>query len=323
MSYMSTTHNQWLETASEFHQQRMLSLAPYEKLIGKLRGEENKNYMMYINSVLDLSEEGRIYEFLIEFDIYNPSQGVYLGCKSVTLSGFSHEIQIECASEDWEKIRPFALQRLNNIFVNKDFTFRFRQPDNAHDGTFWPFWISLYEDEDPRKVGCRVLDIIYDAYNDYFSGRLPEDIPVLLPTKTLDVETAFTDNAFSELKTTINKIIRTKTSDPEMPDRAWEIIKNFFNLAESKDWFQRVEGYQKAWCIRDNFSDVDFNFLIRHLFEKIGDKLNLSPLSPPWKTLIKVFMRKDGTTYRPQIKTLSPSAHIRKYWREEFNKINF
>ncbi|MDE6009425.1 MAG: hypothetical protein K2G90_09485 [Muribaculaceae bacterium] len=319
---MSKTEN-WLNRASEFHQQRMLSLAPREKLIGKVREIEDRNYMMYVNSVLDLSDEGRIYEFLIEYDIYNPSQGIYLGCKSVTLPGFAHELQIEHASADWEKIRPFALRRLNNVFVNKDFTFRLRQPDNDHNGTFWPFWISLYEDEDPRKVGCKVLDILYNVYKDFLSGRLQEKVPHIITPKILDVETAFTNEAFRDLEETVKNNIRKKTSNTVFPDMGWEMITKFLSSAESEGWFQPMVGYEKAWSIQNNFSDVDFNFIIKHLFEKIAEKLNLSRLSPPWGALIKVFMRKDETPYKSQVKTLTPSANVRKYWREKMKMLDF
>ena len=321
MDLMNKSKYYWINKASRYHQQRMLSLAPAQELAGSVRGVKDTNYMKFSHSVIERPEEGRIFEFLIEYDIYNPSQGIYFGCKSVTLPGFSHDTLIRMAIEEWEQIRPFALQRLNNVFVNKDFTHRFRQTDNAHNGTFWPFWISLYEDEDPREVGCRCLDIISGVYKDFFAGLLPESRPIFPEEKSLKVETAFTFEAFENLEQTVKKNIRKKTSDASLPDVAWRIISGFFDFAEQKGWFSRVAGYEMAWAIDDKFGDVDFYFIIKHLFDKLEIKLNIGRLSPPWGALTRLFLRKNGTPYKIQIKTLKPAPHIKSYWRNKLGDI--
>ncbi|MDE6577201.1 MAG: hypothetical protein K2K58_03415 [Muribaculaceae bacterium] len=317
---MSSTDS-WLNNASEYHQKRMLSLASREDLIGSVRGVKDKKYMMYRHSVIDSPDDGRKYEFLIEYDIFNPSQGIYLGCKSVTLPGFSHNLQIAHAIDDWEKLHPFALQRLNNIFVNKDFTHRFRQTDNAHNGTFWPFWISLYEDEDPREVGCRILEITSGVYKDYFSGRLPQGSPKISTPKILNVETAFTFDAFENFKEKVKKILRRKTAIKSAPDNGWSMIEKFLEEAEKHGWFRRLRGYEAAWCINEEYGDVDFHFIIKYLFERIGEKYNIPALSPPWTAITGIFMRHDETIYKSQIKTLSPAAPVRNYWRDELKKL--
>ena len=316
---MSKSKYYWIDRASEYHQQRMLSLAPHSEMIGDVRGEPDEKYMMCRLAYLEVPGGGRIYEFLIEYDIYNPSQGIYLGCKSVTLPGFSHSNQIAKAEEDWKRVKPYVLQRLNNIFVDKDFTYRFRLTDNEHNRTFWPFWISLYEEEDPKEVGLRVLDIIHRTYRDYFAGALPTAFPAQTSPKRIVVATAYTEDAFQTLEEKVKKNLRKKLSDPRLPEKGWEMVKGFIEKGEQEGWLHRVGGYEMAWCLSGEYGDVDFNIVMKLLFEKIGDAVGVSGIPVPWEALIRIFLRADCTAYKTQVKTLQPAALVRRFWREKLS----
>lgn len=307
----------WLNRASEYNKQRMLSLASASELVGDVRGEMDEKYMMYRCGIIEVPEGGRIYEFLIEYDIYNPSQGIYFGCKSVTLPGFSHSNQILKAEEDWKRIEPFVLQRLNNVFVEKDFTYRFRPTDNNSNRTFWPFWISLYEEEDPREVGLRALDIIYRTYKDYFSGKLPTTLPAQAAPKKLVVTTAFTEEAFLSLEERVKKNLRKKLFDPTRIEEGWKIVKEFIKKGEEEGWLHRMEGYEKAWCLSEEYGDVDFNIVMKLLFEKVGERICAENVAVPWESLIRIFLRPDGSSYKTQVKTLQPAAPVRRFWKEK------
>ena len=258
---MNRSEYYWLNKASEHHQQRMLELGDHLTLTDIEPGKSDGRYMMFRRHTLTPPDGGRKYEFLIEYDVYNPSQGIYLGCKSITFPAFSHTLQIKAAIEDWEHLRPYILQRLNNVFIDKDFTHRFRDTDNAHNGTFWPFWISLYEDEDPRDVGCRVLDTIYSVYREYFSDHLSASVPPVAPVKKIKVKTAFTHEAYAELEMKVKKICCRASGKEDSGIRGWEIIESFFTSAEKAGLIQRMEGYERAWCMASRFGDVDFNFM--------------------------------------------------------------
>lgn len=74
----------WLNRASKHHIDRL------RNLISDLPdGDEilRKGIPRYIYHVVDEVESvdgHRLYQFLIEYDIYNPTQGIYFGCKSIT-----------------------------------------------------------------------------------------------------------------------------------------------------------------------------------------------------------------------------------------------
>ena len=315
--FMSKSKYYWVNRASEYHQQRMRSLALATELVGDVRGIADEKYMMYRLGIIDVPGGGRRYEFLMEYDIYNPSQGIYYGCKSVTHPGFSHSNQIAKAEEDWRNVEPFVLQRLNNVFVDKDFTHRFRPTDNDHNRTFWPFWISLYEEEDPKEVGLRALDIIYRTYNDYFDGKLPAALPSPAVTKKFVVTTAFTEEAFHSFEESVKKNLRKKLSDPAHVDEGWRMVEEFIEKGEQEGWLHRMGGYEKAWCLSEEYGDVDFNIIMKILFEEVGEKLATESIPVPWESLIRIFLRADGSAFKTQVKTLQPAANVRRYWRKK------
>ncbi|MDE6769537.1 MAG: hypothetical protein K2J78_07425, partial [Muribaculaceae bacterium] len=212
MKESQTDKYYWVNKASEHHIRRMLTLAPADSLKGDLMGVATPQYMMYRTEVLTSADGNRRYEFLIEYDIYNPSQGIYFGCKSITLPGHDHQEEITKAMEDWRMALPHVLQRLNNVFVDKDFTYRFKDTDNDNDNTFWPFWITLYEDEDPREIGVRALSVIAGVYRQLLEGTLP-DLPQssVAEEKQITVRTAFTEDAYLRLSDTVKRAIKRHT----------------------------------------------------------------------------------------------------------------
>lgn len=306
----------WANRASEYHKSRMLTLAAACNLVGDVRGEKDEKYMRYLVDSIDHPAGGRRYEFLIEYDIYNPSQGIYFGCKSLTLPPHRHAGQIRRAQEDWERAMPHVLQRLNNVFIDKDFTYRFRETDNDHNGTFWPFWISLYEDEDPTEVGVRALEIISGVYRQLVEGTLPPASAIPSSVKKLEVRTAFTVSAYEALEERVRKSIRTRSGMNELADKGWYLFETFINRAETEGIIHRVKCYERAWSVDPVYGDVDFKCMVQFLFDTIGHRLGIENIGIPWEAILKVFMRSDGTAYKVQVKTLAPKATTRRMWRD-------
>lgn len=312
----------WRNLASAHHKERMLTLAPADELVGYVREDRDEKYMMYRRHVVLPNGGGRRYEFLIEYDTCNPSQGIYFGCKSVTLPGHGHARQTRLAIEDWHRAMPYVLQRLNNVFTDKDFTYRFNPTDNDHNGTFWPFWISLYGDESPREIGVRALDIIAGVYCQLFNGTLPKEIPEnVAKAKESPLLTAFTDEAFQNFKDTIRKSIRRKSTDVSFADKGWDIVQGFFEEAQREGIIHRVECYESAWSLDRKFSDVDFHCMIKLLFPAICARLGVDTVNTPWESCLRIFLRSDGTTYKSQIKTLNPKASVKQFWRREIERL--
>lgn len=317
----------------------MQMLAPIAELQGELMGEPTPEYLMYRPHYLLTPDGKRRYEFLIEYDIYNPSQGIYFGCKSITLPGNEHSSEIENALSDWLKAKPHILQRLNNIFPEKDFTHRFKDTDNANDNTFWPFWITLYEDEDPKEVGVRAVEVIAGVYRQLIDGTLPEfphsngdHTSVSAEEKPLAVRTAFTEEAFMRLKAAIEKNTKSILAPQSIPNNGWHLFTRFLKNAEEAGIISRVAYYEKAWQLAPQYTDIDFTCMIQTLFSLLRthlttDSLDTStvsyptssnaaktPIRIPWNDLLSIFLRPNGTSYKLQVKTLHPVPSTKKSW---------
>lgn len=308
----------WVNRASEHHINRMLTLAPATQLQGDLMGVAAPQYMMCRSDVLLTPDGRRRYELLIEYDIYNPSQGIYFGCKSITLPGYNHQEEIGKAMVDWRTVCPHVLQRLNNVFIDKDFTHRFKDTDNDNDNTFWPFWITLYEDEDPREVGMRALRIIAGVYRQLFDGTLADlPAPPEAKEKRLTVRTAFTEDAYLRLRDTVKHSIKHKaTADriSSLPDDGWNLFLTILKGAEAAGIIIPTKCYERGWTLSAKQSDVDFKCMMQSIFTYLGEQLGIEEIRVPWNDLLALFMRSDGSRFKMQVKTL-PLTHAKKnHW---------
>ena len=53
-----------------------------------------------------------------------------------------------CSMKNGKIFVIMLLLFLKNTFPGKFFTHRFKPTNNANNHTYWPFWITLHEDED-------------------------------------------------------------------------------------------------------------------------------------------------------------------------------
>lgn len=113
-----------------------------------LQGIPQKHHLMYKIEPLDHPSGRARYEFLVEYDRYEPHVGIYFGCKCITLGDTDHREMINMYMQEWNEIRPHICTVLNNSFPTKEFRHRFRVTNNGENHTFWPSWIGLYDDED-------------------------------------------------------------------------------------------------------------------------------------------------------------------------------
>lgn len=146
-------------------------------------GNPAERHIMYKLGKPLISRDGkRAYEFLIEFDVNDPSIGIYYGVKGLILEGNLQD-QIEMfmkefyglSMEDYiqgrdpyhaESLQIIISKYLNATFPDKDFLQRFRFTDNANDNTFWPFWIAADPEEDIIWETARVVSIIKRIYKE-------------------------------------------------------------------------------------------------------------------------------------------------------------
>lgn len=313
-----------IKAAAQRDMERFQTLAPVSQLTGDVRGVKDSRYLMYKIDKLISNDGSFIYEFLIEYDTFLPSQGIYLGCKAITLNGFFHSNTILQSDRDWEMVINVIIGRLNNIFVDKDFVTRFRQTDNENDGTYWPFWISLHEDEDVKEIGVRMLTIIANTYFELLTGQLASlEFKPQYNNKKLPIHTAFTASAFEKLESNIKKNIKV-LSIKEMSHNgevAWNLFLHFLTKATEHGLLKKLNHYEKGWALAKEYSDIDMKSMMLSLFDLIGNKIGLHGIKVPWNSLIDIFLRYDESTFKIQLKTLLIKEEKQKYWDNKINEL--
>lgn len=309
----------WVNNAAEKLIKRLLCLGTRDSLIGSLFGVETPSYLMYKVATLRSSDGCRDYEFLIEFDIYNPSQGIYFGVKSLTLPGHRHSIHIQKAMDDWERVRPLVTSRLNNLFPGVDFSLRYRDTDNANDNTFWPFWISLHENEDPEKFAVKALRVMAESYRMLIDGTLTEISDVRSRHKTVRPArlSPFTREAYDNLLRAIRKNVKISVSASDSirkSDHAESLFERFLHVGEEHSLWERSKLYEFGYVLSPTLNDVDFNCLLRLLFDRLSDSEGTTKVKIPWKAISGVFLRADQTVFKDQFRTLDVKPSTRHKW---------
>ena len=128
----------YVAEASLFYEEKMLQLVDgdREKLRTSGPGVPLPHHLAYKLEPLYSKDGHRMYEFLVEYHTKKPSEGIYYGCRGVTLTGYEHKEEIERFRAEWELIKSEVCTILNNTFPAKDYSHRFRMTDNANDQTF-------------------------------------------------------------------------------------------------------------------------------------------------------------------------------------------
>ena len=307
----------YVAEASLFYEQKMLLLVDgdREKLRTSVPGVPLLNHLAYKLEPLYSKDGHRMYEFLIEYHTKKPSEGIYYGCRGVTLPGYDHNEEIEQLRKEWEQVKGEVCTILNNTFPSKDFSHRFRITDNANDQTYWLFWISLYEDEDIHGVGLRATEIIRSVFARFLNGDSVESYP--MPSKRLQDDVAFTNESYQQL---LDKIEYSGYASPTENHahaesaRAW--FGEFLERACSQRFLIRSNLYEKAWQFL--LPNADFSRMMVALFTCM-DNYNITRKEGsfrvskvPWESICKVFLSHDGMPLPINIK--------QQYKRDGVNK---
>lgn len=315
----------WVNQASMFYIHRMQQLNGLQECEERAPYSPEANYLMYRHRCFKVAGSNRWCEFLMEYDIYHPSHGIYFGCKVVTAPHCDHLAEIALAIHDWTQVKPIVLLRLNNVFPDKDFTHRFRLTDNDANHTYWPFWIQLYEDEDIIAVGLRALNIIASVYAEYFEGclQLPPDREALAPKILPPVRTAFTHESLIELNNTLEKLFKAgeATKSPRPGEEGVKLFHHYLHKAQESGWIFRSGSYEYAWILSGNMHDVDFYEMMQNIIGRVYHDLGIKKIKVPWGALVRIFLRADGTTMKEQIRTLSPKAAVKKTWKARISSL--
>lgn len=335
---------EYTKQSSRFYIDKMLELTANgneEEIKGRLRGEETPNHLMFKLPILRCPENPEIYyEFLIEYDRNEPDVGIYYGVKCISPLESDHDKAIEIANNHWLKINDNLCVVLNNVFVDKDFTHRFKMTNNANDNTYWPFWITLVEDEDINKVGLLAIKIIRDVYEMtlYPTSKKTYEISKFKNSQLQpECISRFTDDGLKYLWDTLDGIKSgRKSKKVEIADRKVStFIDKFLQAALEEKWFKRSEipGANRGYVFINSEQGEEkqvFTIVWMTLLKTIGEKLSRK-IDPSWKAVSHVFLGKDGSvwtednlksTYSKKYKTDSEDdSEDKQFWREKINKI--
>ena len=304
----------YTEEASKFYIDKMMKLIGDDKtrineLSGFVPGLILPNHMMYRIGTLVNQDQIRSYEFLIEYNITKPSEGIYYGCRGITKEGADHEHTIKLFREDWANIKWLLCQVLNNIFPDKDFSSRFKMTDNANTNTYWLFWISLYEDEDINNVGVVATKKIKDVFEYYLEGKAGK--PLEEPeSKTILPKMAFTNSCYQRLLEQFkNKML----------------FEHLLRCFEDEGWIEQSPLYDKAWIFKglgEHNENVDFIAILQWM--KSNEMfIDIKKDKMPWTPFASVFLAHDGKNFgtlrqgNQQIK-----SDTLEFWKDKLNKFN-
>lgn len=92
--------------ASKFYQCKMMELDKVHDFVqdNSYLGHKAPNHIMYKLATINSKDGCRGYEFLIEYDIYEPTVGIYYGCKGLIYKGDQDE-QMDIMNREYNDIK--------------------------------------------------------------------------------------------------------------------------------------------------------------------------------------------------------------------------
>ncbi len=237
------------------------------------------NRMYKYGPPITTPDECRAYTFNVEYCTDTPSEGIYYGAFGIVLKGTIDD-QKDNFDREWAAIRPIAAQVLGNTFDNPYFNLLFRETDNVDHDTYWPFWLSLGEDEDIVEVAFRAVRIIRRIYKAYFDKEL--DSYKFKPRKETVKKPYFpcTEKAFENI------------GDNGTAENIKDEVLRFFEWCQKELLLSRNNLYDMAWTI--NEAPTKFAFLVEAYFKDLIRRGIYEKKSVPWKAIGSVLLNQDG-----------------------------
>ncbi len=281
-----------------------------------------KHHTMYKLDDLHNKDNSIVYEFLIEFDKNDPCLGIYYGCKGLIKKGDNLEQQ-KIMMDEWNSyIRDKVLDRLNKTFPEKKFNNRFKPTDNANDNTFWPFWISLQEDENLLEVAVRATIIIRDEYKRYLEGDdyNPDEISKYA-LKSVDIDEYTENHSITRFTLESWEHLNHPWEDKQAPiqkrkyqqaiDREWANLLEKFVVGAIREGYltDNVDRYEKAFLFKG--SATYFSVMLELLVNRMRYRQKVR-----WELICKQFLDKDGKDYSEDVLKNSLARYIKSKYKD-------
>ena len=302
-----------------------------EQMAGSYMGMPQPNHLMYKLDPLLMHDGQIMYEFLVEYDMMEPQVGIYYGVKGLNIGGFDMDEAIAIMDEDWMRVEFSITTCLDNTFPDKNFKYAYRDTNNANNGTYWPKWISLGQEES-IQIGINAIKIMRTIYETY--KRDPEQFVKRNSAKLIsDPVISFNQEAWQHL---IDNICFSKSGNQESDAKANKLaqamfvhIIDCFSHGDKRLWV-RAPFYEHA--LRSTSDNATWSCMMILIFGRISEAVNVrlkkSPqaqkqLSPPWKYLVNVFMSKFERHWTPDIKTSAQRLrkNLQDYCENLFNEV--
>ncbi|MDE6479649.1 MAG: hypothetical protein K2L45_05205 [Muribaculaceae bacterium] len=120
-------------------------------------GKFQPNHLMCKLAALRDDEHKLVYEFLIEYDIFESDVEIYFGVKAVSDSWITTPQFQQLVINQWNKVKEKG--------AYKRHLHRFKNTNNGNNGTFWPFWWRM--GMDCKEELSDAIMIIRKFYDDY------------------------------------------------------------------------------------------------------------------------------------------------------------
>lgn len=115
------------------------------------------NHLMCKLAALRDETNKLVYEFLIEYDIFETDVEIYFGVKAIHDTWMTTPEFQEIALKHWEEVKK------EGAYKRK--LYRFKMTNNGNNGTFWPFWWRM--GMDCKEELSDAVDYLTKFYNDY------------------------------------------------------------------------------------------------------------------------------------------------------------
>ena len=209
--------------------------------------------------------------------------------------------------DEWENdIKENVLKRLNNVFPEKKFKYRFKPTDNANDNTFWPFWISLYEDENILEVAVRATIIIRDEYKKHLEGNDYKRDEIC--NYYLNNVSVNNTEVRSKTRFTIESWEKLRTPWLNSDDNQWASLldKFIYGAVKEKLLEEGIDGYEKAFKFLG--SNTSFAVMLQLLVNRVNNEHEV-----PWEKIENVFFDKKGNVFSTESLKSINSRHWARY----------
>lgn len=315
--------DEFTKKSSAYYEEKMNELDGIKGLRrdDSYNGHKAPKHMMYKLETLRREDGAVGYEFLIEYKTTEPTVGIYYGCKCLFPEGVEPSPYIDQFNKEWKMVKNEVLTLLNNTFPDKDFSHRFKATNNANDGTYWPFWITLYEDEDIREVGLRATKIIRDVYKRLLEEKKYAPYEEPKPKDKCETLTAFTNEAFDELVRAIAENISGESKVSKYESSVSEIIEKFIKRAVEENLLIKVTAYEKAWAT--TLQTNEFACLIKALYDFIKQANDIDVKGKnktvPWENMCRIFMDKRQKVFGDTLKNSCTDKSKNKKLTKKFD----